>query len=255
MTNTNARRSRERGFALVTVMVVLGLLMGLTVTAHLATRAETRIGGNDYAATRAFYAAEAGAEYMLASLREQLSDGVLTADKVDDADDDVPNLPMHEFTEYSARLIGGVTNEKITQGPFSGMWSRTREVLVTSSVEGPSGSRTTVELNAKALAIPIFQFAAFYNEDLEMFPGAPMELAGRVHTNEQLYLGSCGGIDIYGVVTVSEHLHQHRKANSSNYCTDQDRIQLNDSTWTTIDSDTHEMTTSSPTSPSRRSST
>ena len=133
MTNTNARRSRERGFALVTVMVVLGLLMGLTVTAHLA---ETRIGGNDYAATRAFYAAEAGAEYMLASLREQL------------------------------------------------------------------------------------------------------------------YLGSCGGMDIYGVVTVSEHLHQHRKANSSNYCTDQDRIQLNDSTWTAIDSDTHDHCGSSDPDPS-----
>ncbi|MDP2496884.1 MAG: pilus assembly PilX N-terminal domain-containing protein, partial [Candidatus Palauibacterales bacterium] len=137
----------EGGFALATVMIVLGLLMGLTVTAHLASQAETRIGGNDYSATRSFYAAEAGAEHMLAELRELLSDGVLTAAKADSADDNPPNIPNFELEEYKAELdSGGVQNEKITQGPFSGMWSRTREVLVTSSVEGPNGSRTTVEL-------------------------------------------------------------------------------------------------------------
>lgn len=239
------RHRGEKGFVLMTVMLVLGLLMGLTVTAHLASQAETRIGGNDYSATRAFYAAEAGAEHMLAELREQLSDGVLTAAKADSADDNPPSLPMHQFEEYTADLVGGVKNEKITQGPFSGMWSRTREVLVTSSVEGPAGSRTTVELNAKALAIPIFQFAAFYNEDLEVFPGAAMDLAGRVHTNEQLYMASCGGTDIYNVITVSGHFHQHRKEDDTwnNVCVSppEDQIRLNDGSWTAIDSDVHDF--------------
>lgn len=232
--------ANEDGFALATVMLVLGLLMGLTVTAHLASQAETRIGGNDYSATRSFYAAEAGAEHMLAELREQLSDGILTAAKADAADDNPPDLPMHTFEEYRADLVGGVKNEKITQGPFSGMWSRTREVLVTSSVEGPNGSRTTVELNAKALAIPIFQFAAFYNEDLEIFPGAAMDLAGRVHTNEQLYMASCGGVDIFNVITVSQHYHQHRKAGTGPECYNDDRIRLNDGSWTTVDNDVHD---------------
>lgn len=40
-------------------------------------------------------------------------------------------------------------------------------------------------------ATPVFQFAAFYTEDLEILPGPSMELYGRVHTNGDLYLG-CG---------------------------------------------------------------
>lgn len=233
----------EDGFALVTVLLVLALLTGLTVVAHRAAQTETRIGGNDYASTRAFYAAEAGAEHMLAALRAEMADGILTPAKVDAADDDPPTIPGFALEEYSADLIGGVKDEKITQGPFSGLWSRTRELLVTSSVKGGAGSRTTVELNAKALAIPIFQFAAFYNEDLEMFPGAPMDLAGRVHTNESLYLGSCGGLDLFDVITVSGDMHQHRKEADTwyNVCTDDDQIQLNDDSWTEVDADVHDF--------------
>jgi hypothetical protein len=41
-------------------------------------------------------------------------------------------------------------------------------------------------------ATPIFQYAVFYTEDLEIFPGPSMTLGGRVHTNADLYLGSNG---------------------------------------------------------------
>lgn len=43
-----------------------------------------------------------------------------------------------------------------------------------------------------AEATPIFQFAVFYTEDLEIFPGPSMTLGGRVHSNADIYLG-CGG--------------------------------------------------------------
>ena len=39
-------------------------------------------------------------------------------------------------------------------------------------------------------AIPIFQFAVFYDGDLEVFPGPSMTLSGRVHANGDLYMGS-----------------------------------------------------------------
>lgn len=41
-------------------------------------------------------------------------------------------------------------------------------------------------------ATPIFQFAVFYDNDLEILPGPSMTLGGRVHTNADMYLG-CGG--------------------------------------------------------------
>ena len=42
-----------------------------------------------------------------------------------------------------------------------------------------------------AEATPIFQFAVFYSDDLEINPGPSMTLGGRVHSNEDMYLG-CG---------------------------------------------------------------
>lgn len=40
-------------------------------------------------------------------------------------------------------------------------------------------------------ATPLFQFAVFYNGDLEILPGPNMTIDGRVHTNGNMYL-SCG---------------------------------------------------------------
>jgi hypothetical protein len=41
-------------------------------------------------------------------------------------------------------------------------------------------------------ATPVFQFAVFYTDDLEINPGPSMLLGGRVHTNSDMYL-NCGG--------------------------------------------------------------
>ena len=59
---------------------------------------------------------------------------------------------------------------------------------------------------------PIFQFAVFYDEDLEILPGPDMILGGRVHTNADLYLG-CGGtltIDTNYVCAVGKILRQRK---------------------------------------------
>ncbi len=42
----------------------------------------------------------------------------------------------------------------------------------------------------KSRLIPMFQFAAFYNKDLEILPGPAMTLDGPVHTNGDLYVGT-----------------------------------------------------------------
>jgi len=41
-----------------------------------------------------------------------------------------------------------------------------------------------------SLATPLFQFAVFYDGDLEINPGPSMAISGRVHTNQDLHLGS-----------------------------------------------------------------
>jgi hypothetical protein len=58
----------------------------------------------------------------------------------------------------------------------------------------PSGSsqrgdaKTVLQMDFKSQIIPLFQFAAFYDRDLEINSTTPMTLTGRVHTNGNLYV-------------------------------------------------------------------
>lgn len=54
------------------------------------------------------------------------------------------------------------------------------------------GAHAKVSQLINARATPIFQFAVFYTEDLEVSPGPNMTLGGRVHSNENIYLSPNG---------------------------------------------------------------
>lgn len=58
------------------------------------------------------------------------------------------------------------------------------------SVGASHRSRTPVRSLVNLETTPLFQFAVFYNADLEVFPGPNMTLNGRVHSNGNMYLGS-----------------------------------------------------------------
>jgi hypothetical protein len=49
--------------------------------------------------------------------------------------------------------------------------------------------------------IPIFQFAAFYEGDMEIFPGAGMRIDGPIHSNANILLAPSQGLTLNGNVT------------------------------------------------------
>lgn len=51
-----------------------------------------------------------------------------------------------------------------------------------------SGTNLTLHLIITRRLIPTFQHAVFYDSDLEILPGANMNLSGRIHTNQDLYM-------------------------------------------------------------------
>ncbi len=83
----------------------------------------------------------------------------------------------------------------------------------------PSEVTAILQLDIKSRLVPMFQFAAFYANDLEILPGPTMNLSGPVHTNEDLYLGANNnhGLNIDGQVTLSGNLYNKRKNNNSTY--------------------------------------
>ena len=58
------------------------------------------------------------------------------------------------------------------------------------AVADVGGFRRTVHRLVDVGLTPIFQFAIFYGDDLELLPGPSMTLSGRVHANGDIYVGS-----------------------------------------------------------------
>ena len=85
------------------------------------------------------------------------------------------------------------------------------QIEATATVAGHS--RTAHRL-VEAQATPVFQFAVFYDRDLEINPGPSMTLGGRVHSNSDMFL-NCGGtltLDT-NYVRAAGDIYRHRKDN------------------------------------------
>lgn len=80
-------------------------------------------------------------------------------------------------------------NELITDS--SGIQSQVIGYEIAATVER-HGVQSTAHRLINAESTPIFQFAVFYTDDLEILPGPSMTLGGRVHANGDIYMG-CGG--------------------------------------------------------------
>ncbi len=82
---------------------------------------------------------------------------------------------------------------------------------VASSQRGDA--KTVLQMDFKSQIIPLFQFAAFYDRDLELNSTAPMQLNGRIHTNANLYVqptplvSTSKDIDFLGKITVAGDIY------------------------------------------------
>jgi hypothetical protein len=102
--------------------------------------------------------------------------------------------------------------------PYQGLTAQEFAYGVNSvAVGGPGRPEAILDMHFQSRLVPLFQFAVFYNKDLEILPGPPMTLAGPVHTNGNLFLQSDAGgsLTIDGQVTVAGRLFHGRKNDGS----------------------------------------
>ena len=91
--------------------------------------------------------------------------------------------------DYSVDAIGAETTVTDVSGILSIV--QPYEIMTRTKVEGVVGSAHKM-VNVEWT--PLFQFAVFYDKDLEVHAGPDMTLSGRVHSNQDMYLG--GGATI-----------------------------------------------------------
>ncbi len=192
-------RQHRAGFALESVLMVL-VLFTVVVLAGLSTVSTvSRTSGADYQSARATYAAEGAGDDIMAQLDAAMQDGRVTADEV--AALETPVIPGFTVTK-TVVTKGEAVLRTVTNGPFAGLYSTNQPFDITMTARDSTGARASAVIAVNTMSVPIFQFAVFYEQDMDLHPGPPMVITGRVHSNGNLYLTN--NLTLAGIVTTPE---------------------------------------------------
>lgn len=195
----------ERGSAALTAILILALLALFTAATMARVTTEAVVMGNDYANTKAFYAAQASLELMSRNFNKvfdtQLRPSSADLTRIMNSK---PDIDGFNFTQTITQSSSGDT-KPIDDGPFSGLISLRTPYRLDAVATYPNGSQVQLTRTFYNHQIPIFQFGIFYNDDMEFHPGPRFDFGGRVHSNGNLFMMS--GNDLYfrsRVTTVGE---------------------------------------------------
>jgi PilX N-terminal len=213
------RAEKENGIALVTVLLVLILISALVAGMSWMVMTDQRLGGNNQDREKAFYGAEAGMEKLTTDVGNIFaSKGSLSAADIV-AVTAAPPGTLPGITYLNALgastyqitcppvspCVPTATNAQIlAPSPYSGMWGLITPFTMTVAAQTSSGAEVKLQRQVQAVAIPVFQFGIFCNNDCAFFNGPPFDFGGRVHTNGNLWLSpNSGPLFLADRVTVS----------------------------------------------------
>ncbi len=207
-------RSATRGSALITVVFLMFMMALLTGSILLYSGGENRANNRNRLILRARNASENialyASEQITAKLyRQRNSNPRAFMDHVAGVHDsnEVVLPPAAVLnTQFTNNAVGMEVRAGLTVANPVGYIDPTNPANAGNPNAGLSAATSTVRIIAKATAthpvlgsvasyceqdlevatIPLFQFAVFYNMDMEFGPGANMTIAGPVHTNGNL---------------------------------------------------------------------
>jgi hypothetical protein len=203
----NTVRDR-RGFALEATIILLVLLTVLISAGLAATMMVQRSAGVDYRGARVTYAAESGADHVMAQLEGDIQDGAISAAEL--AALTPPAIAGFNLT-VSGAPNGPAVPKTIPSGPYTGLFGLNQQIDITVHADDPRANRADAIVSVNAQSIPLFQFGVFYEGDLEIHNGPPLTFAGWVHSNGNLYLSSANSF-FQDLITTPQSMIWDRKA-------------------------------------------
>lgn len=212
-TRATGRGRGERGLALVAVMLVLVLLLGIAGAFHGGVISETALRGSHARSTAGFYAAEAGINRGMGDYRNIFNNY------------NVPTVANGDFNAHTFTLGPRTVTYQLTDPghnpttrtiqpgkPFAFLNAIEYQYVANGTSSSHSGDiEASIGTEFDVDYVPMFQFLAFYQGDLEILPGPTMTLHGPIHTNGNLYFNentACAGSPCVGGLTIAEQSPQ-----------------------------------------------
>ncbi|MBW4551835.1 MAG: hypothetical protein KME35_12100 [Aphanocapsa sp. GSE-SYN-MK-11-07L] len=247
---SKAQTKQDQGFVLLVAIFLGVVLLGLLTAYAITTRSESVSATGTKDATSGFYAAEAGINLRSEAIRQTFlgfnqpagtppsSTNCISTDPDGTNDfrcityDFAPPTPGSASRLVSTYVVDSTVRDPATGAPTIGrvpsgdsfqnlnmqeytyqLYSVTRKKVnldTSGQTTQDSPSEAIVQMTLRSRLIPMFQFAAFYKNDLEISPGPRMLLTGPVHTNGRLMLAGwagTGGLQINGQVTTAKQIY------------------------------------------------
>lgn len=221
----------DHGFALITVLLLTGLLTALLGAYFVVSKVELATTKYTRDSTTGFYAAEAGLNLRAEQIRAifvgyNRPTGTSPSDtnpcegsNMGSGDFACTTYQFGNHTVTSYVKEDGSNPYVLTIPPgekyqnLNAQEYRYTTVAKATNLQGVTESM--LELRFKSRLVPLFQFVAFYDKDLEILPGPVMNLNGPVHTNGDLYLNSDATLTVNGQITTAGDLYRGRKNDST----------------------------------------
>lgn len=211
----------QQGIALAIAIILLGVMLVFTSVSATVMTTEARQSSAQYKNTRTYNAAMAYLESMTNNFN------TLFSINQNPSPTDITNLTdptkapklkttggaaLYRFTAdapYVPPSVGSQRTTQIKTPPYDGLnaierryvLGATARAIDSGGVDLPAESRIIRELSN--YQVPIFQFAAFGFDNLEVSPGPRLDLGGRAHVNRHLFLSASNGpVNFWGRVTV-----------------------------------------------------
>ncbi|SYZ74564.1 conserved hypothetical protein [Candidatus Zixiibacteriota bacterium] len=207
----NHKMNRLKSNCGVATFIALMLMLMMTLIGIAAVRLsndEVTIAGNEMNEMSSFYAAEAGLERASAAIQSQYETTGLPPTTMPSGSETINNC----VAAYNTVDNGAAVSRELAQGPLAGLDALVKTYTITSTgSSNVRGSQVSLTETFECALVPLFQFAVFYGNDLEIAPGPDMTLMGRVHSNGNLYLQANSNLYMDSYVTASGQIVHGRK--------------------------------------------
>jgi Tfp pilus assembly protein PilX len=191
-------KHRSRGFTLIAALLVLVLLSGVAVGLLFMVSSETRMSGNGLENDQAYYAAESGMEKLTSDLSALYSSTQVPSNAQIQAlatnppsSSMVGSVTYNETITYTTNPVTGApvsSSNTISSGSDAGLYAEIVPMTLNVSALRPEGAFVNMTRQVEIALIPVFQFGVFCGYDCSYFAGPNFGFAGRVHTNDNLFL-------------------------------------------------------------------
>jgi len=202
----------NRGIAAFIALMVMIMLTLIGVAAVKLANDEVTIAGNELNEMQSFYGAEAGLERASAAIQNQYETTGCPPTVMPSGNETINDV----IVAYNSVDNGAAVQQPLTLGTLAGLNATIKTYTITSvGISQVDQSQVMLTQDFECALVPLFQFAVFYGNDLEIAPGPDMTLLGRVHSNGNMWLQSGNNLYMDSYVTCSGNLLYGRKGAGS----------------------------------------